>query len=341
MFIKLKSKDADQFRKLSAIVRQSNNHFLNRFVKELFKQGYLVGNTTLPRNLAKNNHQLLQNTFNWTKPNVTGATSIYNFRKRDSENRVQKKQKQQIKNKWQIKEETQQSVAARDKKEYDALSCHKVSPPKSQAPGIKTGIFPKHGQEKQADGEEKSSINNEILREAQPVTSVLNFYENDESAGRGHGEVCPSSKLLVASQLDETMIAQAPTLIQEHILTDLPGDEQVVDEPSSRSKGKSATTQASELKSSDASFLPPSWKLAVGLDPKEEYSDNFMLSHLISKLSDEFGSTSLNGTTPLQIFSVFVAPLLSKFQFGQLEQPSDSLTSIINLLSLLKQYPGV
>jgi tRNA G26 N,N-dimethylase Trm1 len=93
LIVKLKQKDQDAFRRFSMVVRQSQNHFLNRFVKELVKQGYLAANTTLPRNSIKTNHQLLQSTFNWQKPNVSGATSVYNFRKRDSTRRESKKQR--------------------------------------------------------------------------------------------------------------------------------------------------------------------------------------------------------------------------------------------------------
>lgn len=62
---------------------------------------------------------------------------------------------------------------------YDDLKCLKVSPPKSQAPGINADMFPSHSRDRDEE-EDKSSINNEILRAAQPVTSVINFQDADD-----------------------------------------------------------------------------------------------------------------------------------------------------------------
>lgn len=120
-------------------------------------------------------------------------------------------------------------------------------------------MFPSHCRD-QGEEEEKNSINDEILRAAQPVTSVVNFQDNDDQALRSGAR--PSSSLLGLSKLDETMIAEAPFLIKEQAECDLPFSNNKASDCLSRLKDKSQTTRASEIKTAKSSL---DWRQAVGL----------------------------------------------------------------------------
>jgi hypothetical protein len=104
--------------------------------------------------------------------------------------------------------------------------------------------------------EEKSSLNNEILRQAQPVTSVLNFaddHEPDEDP-----ETLRDNKQTSRTILEETIIVQAPWNIEELVLTDAVNEEykhlkekEATDSlniTDNYSKGRSTTTRSGSPK---------------------------------------------------------------------------------------------
>lgn len=85
LFIKLKKQDADQYWRISAIVKRSSNLFITRILKDIQKQGFfgqnksltIVQNVKRSSNLSSN----VTGNFTWHKPNIEGAVSHYNYRR--------------------------------------------------------------------------------------------------------------------------------------------------------------------------------------------------------------------------------------------------------------------
>lgn len=260
LFLKLKKQDADQYWKISAIVKKSNNLFFTRILKDIQKQGFFGQNKnlTIVQNIKRTSNVPAASNFTWHRPNIEGAVSHYNFRKLEQAKKEGKKEEAQTtlgkdrgsNLETEIRVPNTPLGTYNDPESQEQLQLLKPpSPPKSMAHGYVKILS--QNKDKTVE-EEKSSLNNEILRHAQPVTSVLNFAEDQEA------ESLKDNKQASRTILEETVIAIAPWNIEELVLTDTVNQEfnQLHDKEApdflnitdNYSKGRSTTTRSGSPK---------------------------------------------------------------------------------------------